>query len=326
MQWQPSASMAMIRARADLYRQIRGFFDERQVLEVDTPVLSAAAVSDPYLEPMISHYRGPGVDQGLALFLQTSPEYAMKRLLAAGSGPIYQLAKAFRNGESGRKHNPEFCMLEWYRPDFDDIALMDEVEALVAAVLAGAGPGSAPERFIRISYRALFQQQLGCDPHTASIEQLRQLVGQQLQTRLESDNRDDWLNLLMGHRLESSLCDPTFVYDYPASQAALARVETDSQGQPVAKRFELFVDGVELANGYFELTDASEQALRFEQDMATRSELGYPQHPTDRHLVDALKAGMPECAGVALGVDRLLMLQQGADQIDRVLAFPLARA
>ncbi len=324
MHWQPTASLEMIRARAELYQQIRRFFDQRDVLEVDTPVLSAAAVSDPYLEPMISHYRGPGFDQGLALFLQTSPEYPMKRLLAAGSGPIYQLAKAFRNGESGRKHNPEFCMLEWYRPGFDDVALMDEVEALVASVLTA--PRQHQHSFRRLSYRQLFEQQLGCDPHRASIEQLRQISEQQLQSSLDSDNRDDWLNLLIGHRLEPTLIEPTFVYDYPASQSALARVEPDPQGQLVAKRFELFVNGVELANGYFELTDAAEQASRFEQDMAMRAGLGYPQHPTDQRLVAALQAGMPDCAGVALGVDRLLMLQQDVTQIDQVLAFALARA
>ncbi|MEH6649289.1 MAG: EF-P lysine aminoacylase EpmA [Motiliproteus sp.] len=336
MQWQPSASIPVIRARAQLYRDIRQFFADRDLMEVDTPVLSAAAVSDPHLQPMISQYQGPGFDQGLPLYLQTSPEYAMKRMLAAGSGPIYQLAKAFRNGESGRKHNLEFCMLEWYRPGFDDGLLMDEVEALVDGVLSCAGGGgqerhqpnntTGSKEFHRISYRQLFQQHLGCDPHVASWQQLKSLSLEHLNTELESDNPDDWLNLLIGHLLEPLLLEPTFIYDYPASQSALARVAIDEQGQRVAKRFELFVNGVELANGYHELTDAQEQARRFEQDCRLRAELGYPHYPVDRNLVDALEAGMPDCAGVALGVDRLLMLQQGVQHIDQVLAFPLARA
>lgn len=339
MQWQPSASIPVVRARAQLYRDIRQFFADRDVLEVDTPVLSAAAVSDPHLQPMISHFRGPGFAQGLPLYLQTSPEYAMKRLLAAGSGPIYQLAKAFRDGESGRKHNPEFCMLEWYRPGFDDSVLMDEVEALVQEVLRGVQPsdfvtGGCPgsssnskvEDFRRVSYRQLFQQYLGCDPHTASWQQLRSLSLEHLNTELESDNTDEWLNLLIGHLLEPLLLEPTFVYDYPASQSALARVSSDDQGQPVAKRFELFVNGVELANGYHELTDAAEQARRFQQDCAARLALGNPDYPVDHKLVAALESGMPDCAGVALGVDRLLMLQQGLQGIDQVLAFPLSRA
>ncbi|MEH6469836.1 MAG: EF-P lysine aminoacylase EpmA [Halopseudomonas sp.] len=317
--WQPSASLEAIRARAELNAQIRQFFAERGVLEVDTPVLSAAAVSDPHLEPMQSQYCGPGFDQGLGLFLQTSPEYAMKRLLAAGSGPIYQLAKAFRNGESGRKHNPEFCMLEWYRPDFDDRQLMDEVEALVAAALGR-------DDFQRISYRKLFQQQLDCDPHTAPVDQLRLLTRQRLELSLESDDRDEYLNVLISHVLEPALIKPTFVYDYPASQAALARVENDNLDQPVAKRFELFVEGVELANGYFELTDSQEQARRFDADLETRVRLGYPCHPVDQRLVAALEAGMPDCAGVALGVDRLLMLRLGKGHLDQVLAFPLRLA
>lgn len=334
IQWQPSASLEAIRARAQLNALIRQFFAERAVLEVDTPLLSSAAVSDPHLEPMLSHYRGPGFDQGLALFLQTSPEYAMKRLLAAGCGPIYQIAKAFRNGESGRKHNPEFSMLEWYRPGFDDRQLMDEVEALVAqALIRGARVTGALERsdqaprpFKRISYRQLFQQQLGLDPHNASPQQLRLATLQYLEVDLETDNPDEWLDLLMGHVLERTLIEPTFVYDYPASQAALARVAVDLLGQPVAKRFELFIKGIELANGYAELTDPTEQAERFEADLASRAALGYPQHPTDQRLLAALGAGFPDCAGVALGVDRLLMLQLEFDHLDQVLTFPLRLA
>lgn len=316
MQWQPTASMEAIRARAELYADIRRFFADRQVLEVDTPVLSQAAVSDPYLVPMISSYSDLGAEDSQPLFLQTSPEYAMKRLLAAGSGPIYQLAKTFRDTETGSRHNPEFCMLEWYRPGFDDVQLMDEIEALVDGVL---GCGAIE----RLSYRVLFQRQLGFDPHQVELTELRQQVKQRLDLELDSEDRDDYLNLLISHELEPTLQNPTFVYDYPSSQAALARVSQDQQGQLVAKRFELFIHGVELANGYFELTDADEQARRFEQDLVRRQQLGYPCHPTDQRLVMALEAGMPECAGVALGVDRLLMLKLEAERIEQVIAFPL---
>lgn len=317
--WSPTASLDAIRARANLYATIRRFFAEREVLEVDTPVLSAAAVSDPHLDPMQSHFIGPGAANGLPLYLQTSPEYAMKRLLAAGSGPIYQLAKAFRNGEAGRRHNPEFCMLEWYRPGFDDRQLMDEVQALVAEVLGR-------DDFERISYRELFQRELGIDPHVATAVQLRPIACARLGIDFDDDNRDSWLLLLFSEVLEPLLQRPTFVYDFPATQAALARVGVDEQQVKVARRFELFVAGVELANGYHELTDGDEQARRFVADAEQRRHLGKPVYPADQHLVDALRAGLPPCAGVALGVDRLLMLALGVDAIDQVLAFPIQRA
>ncbi len=317
--WQPTASLALIRKRAELYRQIREFFAERRVMEVDTPVLSAAAVSDPYLVPMQCRYQGPGMAEGQSLFLQTSPEYPMKRLLAAGSGPIYQLAKAFRNGESGRRHNPEFCMLEWYRPGFNDHQLMDEVEALVRRT-------TGCEAAEKLSYREAFIRHLDVDPHRADCDRLRTIAQQRLDIPLDSDDRDTWLNLLISHLIEPRLQRPTFIFDYPASQAALARVEMDSEGVAVARRFELFVNGVELANGYFELQDADEQAARFDNDQQQRRALGIEPLPTDLQLVAALRAGLPECAGVALGVDRLLMLASDSQHIDEVLAFPLARA
>lgn len=319
MNWQPTASLDAIRQRARLYAAIRAFFAERDVLEVDTPVLSQAAVSDPYLDPMISAFEGPGVSGSLPLYLQTSPEYAMKRLLASGSGPIYQLAKAFRNGEVGRRHNPEFCMLEWYRPGFDDQGLMVEVQALVAPLLGR-------DDFVAVSYRQLFVDHLGCDPHRTSAAQLKALARQHLDAGFDSEDRDTWLNLLISHLIEPKLLQPTFVYDYPASQAALAQVSCDEQGVAVARRFELFVEGVELANGYFELVDGDEQARRFAADQQQRRQLGKPVLPCDQHLVAALHHGLPACAGVALGVDRLLMLICGSQRIDEVIAFPLARA
>ncbi|WP_246480539.1 EF-P lysine aminoacylase EpmA [Motiliproteus sediminis] len=317
--WQPTASLEAIHARARLYATIRQFFAERKVLEVDTPVLSTAAVSDPHLDPLPSRYEGPGAAEGTALFLQTSPEYAMKRLLAAGSGPIYQLAKAFRNGESGRRHNPEFCMLEWYRPGFDTVMLMDEVETLVAAVLKR-------DDFVRISYRDLFRQRFEIDPHRASVAALRSLAVQHLGVTFDDDDPDTWRQLLLAEVIEPCLQQPTFVYDFPASQAALAKVYEDAQGEAVAARFELFVNGIELANGYDELVDGDEQARRFAADAEQRRRLGKAVNPSDPHLVAALRAGMPACAGVALGVDRLLMLALELDHIDQVLAFPIARA
>ncbi len=317
--WRPSASLAAIRLRAELYAQIRAFFSVRAVLEVDTPVLSRAAVSDPHLLPMTTRYAGPGLTGEVALYLQTSPEYPMKRLLAAGSGPIYQLAKAFRNGERGGRHNPEFCMLEWYRPGFDDRDLMDEVEALVDQVL-GCGA------IRRLSYREAFQQALEIDPHRAPKAVLETIAREQLDLVLEEADRDTWLNLLLSHLIEPRLQAPTFIYDFPASQAALARVDRDAEGQPVARRFELFIRGIEIANGYHELTDAEEQARRFQMDCAQRQQLRLPVLPVDQQLIDALASGLPDCAGVALGVDRLLMLKAGADSIDEVVAFPLERA
>lgn len=318
--WQPTATPTALQARAALYARIRAFFAGRQVLEVETPVLSHAAVSDPYLNPLYTQVNQPGVGEH-RLFLHTSPEYPMKRLLAAGSGCIYQLCKVFRNDESGRLHNPEFTLLEWYRLGFDDRALMTEIEALLQVAF------QRPELQVeRRSYGALFQQHLGVNPHQATAAQLAELATRELDISGAVEEVSDWLNLLFSHLIEPQLQQPTFVYDYPACQAALARIADDGEGQPVAKRFELFMQGTELANGYQELTDGDEQARRFHADQQRRQTLGLAVLPTDQHLVEALAAGLPDCAGVALGVDRLLMLVTGADSIHSVLAFPLERA
>lgn len=317
--WQPNASIDNLRARARVLAQIRQFFAERQVLEVETPVLSQCAVSDPFIDSLeVSFGFQPGQEDE-RLYLQTSPEYAMKRLLAAGSGDIYQMAKVFRNGESGRRHNPEFTMLEWYRIGMDDHQLMAEVEALVTAVVPGL-----PVRYL--SYAELFEQTLGLDPHRATLTQLQQACRAHMDAPFEDDDPDTWLNLLMSHVIEPGLKGGVFVHSYPASMAALAQVRTDAQGRQVAARFELFVNGVELANGYHELTDASEQARRLDADQHQRAALGLPQRPLDRRLVDALEAGIPDCAGVALGVDRLVMLSLGVDGLDQVVSFMHARA
>lgn len=317
--WRPNAPIEHLRARAAILAQIRTFFAERQVLEVETPVLSKCAVSDPFIDSLeVSFGFQPGIEDE-RLYLQTSPEYAMKRLLAAGSGDIYQMAKVFRNGESGRRHNPEFTLLEWYRLGFDDRQLMAEVEALIREVV--------PALQVRyLSYADLFEQELGLDPHRATLEQLQQRCREHVEAPFDDDDRDTWLNLLMSHVLEPRLQGAVFIHSYPASQAALARVREDAQGRPVAARFELFVDGVELANGYHELTDAAEQARRLNADQQQRAALGLPQRPLDTRLVQALAAGMPDCAGVALGVDRLVMLALGADSLDQVVSFMHERA
>jgi lysyl-tRNA synthetase class 2 len=274
------------------------------------------------LHPITAAYQSYPHAQSQTLYLQTSPEFAMKRLLAAGSGAIFQLCKAFRNGESGGRHNPEFTMLEWYRPGFSLAQLMEEVEALVQSVLPNTV--SAVQR---LSYRQLFQQALNIDPHTLALGQLQKLTLERVPVSpADAASRAVCLDLLYGHVIEPTLHAPVFVYHYPAEQAALARVVNDEQGQPVALRFELVMQGMELANGYDELIDAAEQARRFTADRQLRQQQQLPSIAADERLLAALTAGIPACAGVALGVDRLLMLQTGAKHIDEVLTFPLACA
>ncbi|MCJ8337744.1 MAG: EF-P lysine aminoacylase EpmA [Pseudomonadales bacterium] len=316
--WQPSATLETLKKRAAMLAQIRDFFSARDVLEVDVPVLSQAAVCDPYIDSLTVEYRNFPEDTVQHYYLQSSPEYAMKRLLAAGSGCIYQMSKVFRNGEVGSRHNPEFTMLEWYRLGLDDQTLMDEVAALVTKV-------TGIEHFQRYSYRQLFLQYLNLDINTASDAKLAVKMREQIEVSGEYD-RDGWLNLLMSHCIEPQLQGAVFVYHYPASQSALARLTTDADGFSVAARFELFIEGVELANGYHELTDAAEQAKRFAADQQLRSELGLQQRPLELRLVEALKQGLPDCAGVALGVDRLLMLALAKEQIAEVLPFDFSRA
>ena len=310
--WQPSAPLAHLKARARLLAQLRGFFAQRQVMEVETPLLGQHTVSDPHIESW--QVEGAG-------FLQTSPEYAMKRLLAAGSGSIYQLGKAFRKGEQGARHNPEFSMLEWYRIDFDHWDLMDEIADLLELVLGS-------KHIIHLSYRDAFKKTLGIDPHQANLAELQDISRQLIDLQYSSENRDDWLNLLLSHLIEPELGReaPTFLYDYPASQAALAQINRDEQGTVVAERFELYIQGIEIANGYRELTDSAEQTRRFEDDMLSRRNNQQMLPAIDQRLQMAMEAGLPACAGVALGIDRLLMLQLGAERLEEVLSFSFDRA
>lgn len=319
--WQPSASIDTLKQRAELFSYLRYFFKQRNVLEVDTPVMSNCAVSDPFIDSIEVNYHASVGQEPEPLYLQTSPEYAMKRLLAAGSGAIYQMSKVFRNGEFGNRHNPEFTMLEWYRPGMSDVDLMDEVEALVSPVLG-------LDKVERITYSDLFERHLGFRPEGKSAAALKSETLKHLEIQIDDNDKDTWLNLLMSHVIEPCLVHSgaVFVTDYPASQAALARIRKNEAGEAVATRFELFVKGVELANGYHELTDWQEQQKRLQADQAQRAELGLPQRPLDDRLVEALKAGMPDCSGVALGVDRLLMLALGVEKIAEVLPFDLTRA
>lgn len=311
--WQPGTTQDILIARGQLYKTLRQFFAERQVMEVDVPVLASSAGTDPHIELI------PAQACQQQMYLQTSPEFFMKRLLANGSGDIYSLGKAFRNEESGSRHNPEFTMLEWYRLGFNDQQLIDEVLQLI---MQACGPLDAH----KYSYRELFEQQLGINPHTCSSSQLQQLAQQHIELDWNDEDRDVWLDLLMTHLIEpqlpGGLCA---IYDYPHSQAALSRIGSNNQGDRVAHRFEVYLNGIELANGYWELSDATEQQQRFTEDRAKRQSLGLPDNPVDQKFLAALQAGLPDCAGVALGVDRLLMAITGHQSIDQVMPFSFAR-
>jgi elongation factor P--(R)-beta-lysine ligase len=321
--WRPSASLEMLRARADLLARIRDFFRQAGVLEVETPACSRFGVTDPAIESLTTRYTGPGAAQGGRRYLHTSPEFAMKRLLAAGSGPIYQLCRVFRNGELGSRHNPEFTLLEWYRPGFDHHRLMDEVVGLVRSLAERDLPVE------RLSYGEVFERYLRVEPYSASVPQLQacaiahRIAGAE---DLQLEDRDGWLDLLLSHLIEPRLGveGMTFLYDYPSTQAALSRIRPGSP--PVAERFELYLSGVEIANGFHELVDADEQRRRFLDDNRRREAMGLASVPPDENLLAALEAGMPDSAGVALGVDRLLMVLTGSHHIGQTLAFDANRA
>jgi lysyl-tRNA synthetase class 2 len=317
--WRPTATITALKARAAMLRAARAFFESRGLLEVETPILSAAAVSDPQIESLKTQVAGVS---GLR-YLCTSPEYAMKRLVAAGSGDVYQICKVFRDEERGRWHNPEFTMIEWYRLGFDDSALMQEVEALVGALLA---PHRSLPKAERLDYRAAVQRHAGVDPFDAGDQELLAVAahhGIHVETQLSRDAKLDLLmGLIVGPRLGRDA--PCFVHDYPASQAALARLKP---GEPrVAARFELYLDGLELANGFHELVQPREQRARFEQDLMLRAARGQIQPPLDENLLAALEAGMPDCAGVALGFDRLVALALGAERLTSGMAFGIDEA
>ncbi len=314
--WRPSAGIATLQVRARVFSAIRAFFARRGVLEVDCPLLSAGACPDPQIEPFVVRTAdGPR-------YLHTSPELAMKRLLAAGSGDVYSLGHVFRRGEQGRRHNPEFTLLEWYRTGWDGERLMGEVAELVAEVFPQARR-RAPER---ITYAAAFDRSLDVDPFRAGTDELADAAGRRGVSGSGDWDRRTWLDWLFAEAVARDFAPDrlTFVVDFPPDQAALARLRPGAP--PVAERFEAFWGDLELANGFTELTDANEQRRRFEHEAAQRRARGLDPISVDERFLAALETGLPDCAGVALGVDRLLMLVCGADQLAEVLPFAWDRA
>lgn len=318
----PAASFEALRLRAALYARIRAFFAARGVVEVETPVMSMAGNTDPNIASFNVEFSGRTDGAPRTRWLRTSPEYPLKRLLAAGFGDCYELGRVFRDGEAGGRHNPEFTMLEWYRVGIDHRQLAHETATLVSEALALVGRDA---RLIEVAYHALYRDRLGVDPHTASEAELRAALGD-IRIDPEGLTRDDWLDLLMTHRLQPDFRTDELlvVHDYPASQCALARIRDGEP--PVAERFELYLGPLELANGYHELADAAEQRGRFERDVRTRAERGVSAPPVDERLLAGLAGGFPACAGVAMGIDRLMMAMLGTTRIADVLAFDFARA
>lgn len=315
--WQPTCTLEALHQRAKLLQQIRDFFLQRNILEVETPTLSQHAVTDAHIESIRSEFTNGTITQ--TVFCQTSPEYAMKRLLAAGSGSIFQICKAFRSDELGRYHNPEFTMLEWYHLDYDHHQLMDEMDELLQHVLQCSAA-------LRLSYQNCFLQYLNIDPLTCSLEELKSIIHAQKIMDTSDFDRDTCLQLLMSHLIEPhlGLREPFFLYDFPASQAALAKMNPNNP--LVANRFEVYIKGIEIANGFHELSNAEEQRQRFEKDLSLRQSLNRRPMEIDQRLLQALSHGLPNCSGVALGIDRLLMLKINASSISDVIAFPWDRA
>lgn len=327
--WHPTASIEVLHQRAVLIDHIRAFFRERKILEVETPCLSANTITDPYLLALHTLHTPPGSNKARKLFLQTSPEYAMKRLLAAGSGDIFQLCKSFRDDEVGRLHNPEFTMLEWYRLGFSMQALIDETKALLLSVLE-------VEKVEQASYAQLFEKHLGFNPLNIALEALIDTCKNHdlgdyvssLQSNIQETDtlqsnillKDSLLQVLFSLLIEPNIGKvyPIVVTHFPASQASLARLNSDGK---TANRFELYYKQIELANGFEELSDAHEQRKRFEQDNKKRQVLGLPRQKIDMHFMAALDAGLPDCSGIALGIDRLLMLALNKNKIEEVMSF-----
>ena len=311
-----------LRLRAAVNALFRLYFAERDVLEVETPILSEAGNTEPNIESFTTHFTGHSDAGARTRWMRTSPEYPLKRLLAAGVGDCYELGRVFRNGEAGGRHNPEFTMLEWYRVGWDHLRLIEETVQLVQRALGLIGRQA---EVFSCTYRELFLQGLGLDPFTATEAQLRMpLAAHDIDA--QGLTRDDWLDLLITHLLQPAFPPDriTVVRDWPASQCALARIRPGDP--PLAERFELYLGHHELANGYHELIDADEQRQRFLRDLAVRQARIASLPPLDQRLLEAMARGLPGCAGVALGVDRLLMAMVGTDRIAEVLAFPFSEA
>lgn len=308
--WRPATAREALAARASLLAYVRAFFAERDILEVETPCLARHGVTDLHIQCI----GVPGYG-----FLQSSPEYHMKRLLAAGSGAIWQISKVFRHGEAGRRHNPEFSLLEWYRPGFSLDQLIDECVALLSPLLK-------PVAVTLHCFRDIFRQHTGLDPLTASCDELAQRAQQNgAPSELDKPALVDWL---MATVVEPALAkDQLVIIDkFPGWAAALARKHQDDDGEWVAQRFEIYFGGYELANGYHELTDAAEQSARFQQDRQLRQQHGLRDMDPDPRLLAALQHGLPDCSGVAIGLDRVLMAQLGVEDIRTLISFPAGRA
>ena len=320
--WRPAATLDVLHGRSAMLGRIRAYFAAQDVREVQTPVLSASAVSDPHIESIVSRPAS-----GPLRFLQTSPEYPMKRLLAAGFGDCYQVCPVFRDGETGRQHNPEFTMIEWYRLDFGMAEMQHDVDRVLRVACADVRSLAATRS---ITYRDAVREASGVDCRHATPADVAAVLAERgiVPAEARDWDLDAWLDLLMGAVVGPSLGHggPVFVEEFPASQAALARLRTERDGSEVAERFELFLDGVELANGFRELGDAAEHRLRFERDLALRSARGQAIHPLDGNLLDALAQGLPECSGVALGFDRLVMAAWRLPSLADAMAFPAERA
>tara|TARA_R110001592_G_scaffold321037_1_gene599438 strand:+ start:184132 stop:185097 length:966 start_codon:yes stop_codon:yes gene_type:complete len=309
MNWQPTATLETLRCRAELLSGIRGFFKDRDVMEVDVPVMAETGVTDLHIDCI------PAQVGGDIQYLQSSPEYFMKRLLASGSGSIYSLGKAFRDGESGRRHHPEFTLLEWYRLGWDEYQLMAEVAELIKTLGL-----ECPSQVMK--YTDIFEQTVGLNPHQAFLGDLQQLAADIAGRDFSTESRSTCLDLIFSFAVEPDLPKGlVFIHEYPACQSALARLGKDGEGNTIARRFEAYLNGMELANGYYELTDTVEQKSRFDADAALRQAGGKRHMPLDQHFLSAVTSGLPDCAGVALGIDRLLMQLLNIDQISQVMPF-----
>lgn len=324
--WKPSASLALIKLRAETVRKIRQFFYARNVMEVDTPTLSYSTVPDPFIESFQTRYIPlTQTMQHENYYLHTSPEFPMKRLVASGCGSIYQISKVFRQGESSKCHNPEFTLLEWYREGWDHHQLMQEVCLLLTGLLSPLINLSEP---VFMTYQTAFLNELGINPHSISKEDLIRCTEKQgLADVLDADDdKDRFLELLFSHKIEpllgkGNIC---FLYHYPASQASLAKIAVDD-GYPVAQRFEIYINGMELGNGFNELNDSDEQKSRFEEDNSCRKNSAQQEIPLDQNFINALNE-LPQCAGVAIGIERLLMIMSQVKDINEVIAFPFDNA
>ena len=314
--WQPGVSSQALKQRAELLANLRRFFADKGIIEVETPVLAGAPVTDVHIKSLTTEISFDNSSK--TFYLQTSPEFAMKRLLAANPEPIYQIGKVFRDDPVSKHHNPEFTMLEWYRPGFTLEQLMEEVAELLASLLES-------ESFPKFSYRELFEIHLNINTHQAGAEEIATIAQERIDLSTSELEKTDYLQLLMTTVIEPKLPPACFIYDYPKEQASLAVIEKNIAQDTVAKRFEVYCQGMELANGYYELIDVAEQRQRFEADNNARQAHGLEVYPIDEKFLAALESGMPSCSGVALGIDRLFMAMYNIEYIDQAISFSLDR-